>query len=179
MRMIRDCKRGKIDLIITKSISRFARNTLDSIAYVRKLRAMGISVIFQKENINTLEDNSEVVLTILASLAQEEPNSLSKNVKMGKQMAMKEGKVNFGKLYGYCKNADNIPEIIDDEADIVRKIFESYIAGDSIIKICQALNEDNIAAPQQKSEWITSTVMRMLTAENLRDRPYQQKGEKE
>jgi len=95
MRMIRHCKKKKIDLIITKSISRFARNTLDSIGYVRKLKAMGIGVIFEKENINTFEENSEVVLTILASLAQEELNSLSQNVKMGKRMAMQEGKVFF------------------------------------------------------------------------------------
>ncbi len=91
MKMYRHCKKGKIDLIITKSISRFARNTLDSISYVRKLKAMGIGVLFEKENINTLEENSEVVLTILASLAQEELNSLSVNVKMGKRMAMQEG----------------------------------------------------------------------------------------
>ena len=162
MRMIRDCKRGKIDLIITKSISRFARNTLDSIAYVRKLRAMGIGVIFQKENINTLEDSSEVVLTILASLAQEELNSLSKNVKMGKQMAMKEGKVHFGKLYGYRKNAENIPEIVGDEAEVVKSIFESYLMGKSVSEICAALNAGNISAPMQKSEWATTTLRNIL-----------------
>lgn len=103
MRMYRHCKQGKIDLIITKSISRFARNTLDSIGYVRKLKAMDIGVFFEKENINTLDGTSEVVLTILSCLAQEELNSLSGNVKMGKRMAMKEGKVIFQyeKIYAY------------------------------------------------------------------------------
>lgn len=105
-------QRGKIDLIITKSISRFARNTLDSIGYVRKLKAMGVGVLFEKENINTLEENSEVVLTILASLAQEELNSLSCNVKMGKRMAMQEGKVVFQykRMYAYQKELTISPK---------------------------------------------------------------------
>ena len=104
MKMMRHCKKGKIDLIITKSISRFARNTLDSIKYVRKLKAIGVGVLFEKENINTLEENSEVVLTILSSLAQEELNSLSLNIKMGKRMAMQEGRVKFNYTNIYVKS---------------------------------------------------------------------------
>ncbi len=147
MKMIRHCKKGKIDLIITKSISRFARNTLDSIGYVRKLKAMGVGVLFEKENINTLEENSEVVLTILASLAQEELNSLSMNVKMGKRMAMKEGKVTFqyNKIYAYKKGRDGQPEIIPEEAIIIRRIYESYLSGETTRTIADALNAEGIA----------------------------------
>ena len=167
MRMIRHCKQGKIDLIITKSISRFARNTLDSIGYVRKLKAMGVGVLFEKENINTLEENSEVILTILASLAQEELNSLSCNVKMGKRMAMKEGKVFFAyeKIYAYKKGADSQPEIIPEEAEIVKRVFQSYLAGASVGAIADALNTDQIPSPSKKAEWSAATLRGILENE--------------
>ena len=167
MKMIRHCKKGKIDLIITKSISRFARNTLDSIGYVRKLKAMGVGVLFEKENINTLEENSEVVLTILASLAQEELNSLSLNVKMGKRMAMQEGKVSFQykRLYAYKKGKDDQPEIIPEEAEVIKRIFRSYVAGESVAGIAKALNAEGIPAPLQKGEWTDTTLRRILKNE--------------
>lgn len=167
MKMIRHCKKGKIDLIITKSISRFARNTLDSIGYVRKLKTMGIGVIFEKENINTLEENSEVILTILASLAQEELNSLSQNVKMGKRMAMQEGKVFFQykKLYAYRKGADEKPEIIPEEAEIIKRIFTGYLAGKSMVGIAQDLNDEKIPSPYKKGEWSEATLRRILKNE--------------
>lgn len=167
MRMIRHCKKGKIDLIITKSISRFARNTLDSIGYVRKLKAMGVGVLFEKENINTLEENSEVVLTILASLAQEELNSLSLNVKMGKRMAMQEGRVFFqyGRFYAYRKGADGQPEIIPEEAEIVRRVYARYLAGDSVADIAEALNGDSVPPPTQKGEWRVSSLQGILANE--------------
>jgi DNA invertase Pin-like site-specific DNA recombinase len=167
MKMIRHCKKGKIDLIITKSISRFARNTLDSIGYVRKLKAMGVGVIFEKENINTLEENSEVVLTILASLAQEELNSLSLNVKMGKRMAMQEGKVFFQyeKCYAYKKGADGQPEVISEEAEIIRRIYTSYLAGESIGAIAKSLCADNIKSHSKSGEWTESTLRGILQNE--------------
>ena len=167
MRMYRDCKKGKIDMIITKSISRFARNTLDSIGYVRKLKAMGVGVIFEKENINTLEENSEVVLTILASLAQEELNSLSQNVKMGKRMAMQEGKVFFqySQLYAYQKGADGQPEIIPEEAEIVKQIYASYLAGESTASIVKSLNNAGIPSPQKKGGWADTTIRRIIENE--------------
>lgn len=167
MRMIRHCKKGKIDLIITKSISRFARNTLDSIGYVRKLKAMGVGVYFEKENINTLEENSEVVLTILASLAQEELNSLSLNVKMGKRMAMKEGKVSFHykTLYAFRKGENDQPEAIPEEAEIVKRIFQSYLMGKSVVAIAQALNNDQIPSPLDKGAWRESTLRGILKNE--------------
>ena len=167
MRMFRKCKAGKIDLIITKSISRFARNTLDSIGYVRQLKAMGVGVYFEKENINTLDGTSEVILTILSSLAQEELNSLSGNVKMGKRMAMKEGRVSFQyeRMYGYRRGGDGDPEIIPDQAEVVRRIFQSYLAGHSIGEIQKALETDGIASPSNKDEWTTSTIRNILANE--------------
>lgn len=167
MRMIRHCKKKKIDLIITKSISRFARNTLDSIGYVRKLKTMGIGVIFEKENINTFEENSEVVLTILASLAQEELNSLSQNVKMGKRMAMQEGKVFFQyeKLYAYRKGADGQPEVIPEEAEVVRRVFGGYLAGKSMVGIAKELNDEGVPSPSKKTAWSEATLRGLLKNE--------------
>lgn len=167
MKMIRHCKKGKIDLIITKSISRFARNTLDSIGYVRKLKAMGVGVLFEKENINTLEENSEVILTILASLAQEELNSLSQNVKMGKRMAMQEGKVFFQykKCYAYKKGADGKPEIIPEEAEVIQRIYTSYLAGMSIEGIAGALQADGVRSHTESGQWTASTLRGILQNE--------------
>lgn len=167
MRMIRHCKKGKIDLIITKSISRFARNTLDSIGYVRKLKAMGVGVLFEKENINTLEENSEVILTILASLAQEELNSLSQNVKMGKRMAMQEGKVFFQykRCYAYKKGANGQPEIIPEEAEVIQRIYTSYLAGMSIEGIAGALQKDGVRSHSESGKWTTSTLRGILQNE--------------
>ncbi len=166
MKMIRHCKKGKIDLIITKSISRFARNTLDSVGYVRKLKAMGVGVLFEKENINTMEENSEVILTILASLAQEELNSLSMNVKMGKRMAMKEGKVAFqySRLYGYRKGFDGQPKVIPEQAEQVIRIYQMYLAGKTTRGITNYLNSNHIPSLKGKS-WSEGTVRYILTNE--------------
>jgi DNA invertase Pin-like site-specific DNA recombinase len=167
MKMIRHCKKGKIDLIITKSISRFARNTLDSIGYVRKLKAMGVGVLFEKENINTLEENSEVVLTILASLAQEELNSLSLNVKMGKRMAMQEGKVYFqySKCYAYQKGEGGQPEIIPEEAEIIKRIYTAYLSGKSVPAIVRELTAEGIKSHSKNGEWKNSTIQSILKNE--------------
>lgn len=164
MKMIHHCKKGKIDMIITKSISRFARNTMDSIGYVRMLKAMGVGVIFEKEGLNTLEENSEVVLTILASLAQEELVSHSGNVKMGKRMAVQEGKVVFQykNTYAYQKSADDKPEIIPEEAEIVRRIFSTYLTGKSVQKIADELTEEGIPSPTGKGAWAEGTVRSIL-----------------
>ena len=163
--MIRQCKKGKIDLIITKSISRFARNTVDSINYVRLLKSMGIGVIFEKENINTLEENSEVVLTILSSLAQEELNSLSMNVKMGKRMAMKKGRTTYVQIYGYKKGEDGKPEIIPYEAETVKLIYKLYLSGLTEGDISNKLNEEEIPAFGKDKVWKKSKVHSILTNE--------------
>ncbi len=122
--MIDDCMAGKIDMIITKSISRFARNTIDCLKYVRKLKEKNIAIIFEKENINTLEASGELLLTIMASLAQQESASLSQNVKLGLQFRYQEGKiqVNHEHFLGYTKDEDGNLIVDEDEAAIVRRI---------------------------------------------------------
>ena len=129
--MIQDCKKHRIDLILTKSISRFARNTLDSIQYVRMLKQMGIAVVFEKGNINTATMNSEMILTVLSAFAQAESESISQNVARGKRMGYKHGKFAFpyGRIIGYRKGADGKPEIIPEQAEIIRLIFNSYLQG--------------------------------------------------
>ncbi len=167
MKLMKHCKQGKIDLIITKSISRFSRNILVTIDYVRKLKAMGIGIYFEKENLNTLEENSEFVMTILASIAQEESSSLSLNVRKGRQMAMQSGKVywNYTQLYGFRKGADGEPEIIPEHAEIISKIYKCYISGDSDKKIADMLNEEEVPTALGKAKWITAMIQRILQNE--------------
>ena len=166
-RMIRHCQNGKIDLIITKSISRFARNTMDSVGYVRKLKAMGVGVIFEKENINTLEQNSEVIFTILSSLAQEELMSISQNVKNGFRMRAEQGELSpmLERLYGFRKLTDSEYEIIPQQAKVVKQIYRRYLMGYSDAQIVRELNEDKITSKTKKSAWSNSTVQSILTNE--------------
>lgn len=127
-RMIRMCKNKKIDLVITKSISRFARNTVDCLEYVRQLKDLGIGVIFEKENINTLTMTSEFMIALYGSFAQAESESISKNVSWGKEKAYREGKVQFQykHLLGYKRGDDGEPEIVPEEAETVRLIFKLF-----------------------------------------------------
>ena len=167
-RMIRHCQNGKIDLIITKSISRFARNTMDSVGYVRKLKAMGVGVIFEKENINTLEQNSEVIFTILSSLAQEELISISQNVKNGFRMRAEQGELSpmLERLYGFRKLTDGEYEIIPQQAEVVKQIYRRYLMGYSDAKIVRELKEDKITSKTKKTTWSNSIVQSILTNEN-------------
>lgn len=138
-RMYEDCKEGKIDLILTKSISRFARNTLDCVEYARKLKYFGVGIYFEKENINTMIMSSEVELAALGSIAQEESMSISENVRMGVQYRMKNGTFKQGCApYGF-KIVDNIWQIVEEQARVVRLIFKSYINGVSLKKIADQL----------------------------------------
>ena len=166
-RMIRRCKAKKIDLILTKSISRFARNTLDTINYTRMLRAMGIGVIFEKENINTLDMDSEMLITMLGAFAQAESESISRNVAWGKRQAIREGKVhvNFKRLYGYVLREDGTPDIDSEKADVVRLIFERYVAGDSLRMITFRLNNAGIMNPSGEPEWKSATIRSILMNE--------------
>lgn len=127
-KMIDDAKAGKIDLIVTKLISRFARNTVDTISLTRELKRLGIEVFFEKENIWSLEDKSEFVLTVLASAAQEESRSISQNVTMGKRWKMQEGKVSWAykNFLGFKKENDKIV-LVEDEAKIVRSIYRMFL----------------------------------------------------
>ena len=165
--MIQDCKKRKIDLILTKSISRFARNTLDSIQYVRMLKQMGIAVVFEKENINTATMNSEMILTVLSAFAQAESESISQNVARGKRMGYKHGKFAFpyGRIIGYRKGADGKPEIIPEQAEVIRLIFNSYLQGDSLQSIKTKLETAGALTARGNTAWSAQSIQRILQNE--------------
>ena len=167
LRMIRQCKQGKIDIVLTKSISRFARNTVDCLNYVRALKELGIAVIFEKENMNTLEIDSEILITMLGAFAQSESESISANVRWGIRQAMKEGKaaINYRYFYGYRKGKDGRPEIIPEQAEVVRKIYDLFLSGTPIRGILEYLNANNIPNISGKSQWAKNAVNSILTNE--------------
>ena len=166
-RMIRMCNNKKIDLIITKSISRFSRNTVDCLQYIRQLKELGIGVIFEKENINTLTMTSEFMIALYGSFAQAESESISKNILWGKEKAYREGKVPFQykKLLGYRKGADGKPEIVPEEAETVRSIFNLYLDGYTLLNIAQILMDQKITTATGKSEWTKSAIQSILKNE--------------
>lgn len=167
LQMIRDCERGKIDLVITKSVSRFCRNTLDGLNYVRRLKRHGVGVYFEKENVNTLFMDNEMILTFMMSQAQAESESLSGNVRWGHRKNFKDGKV-----YYHCKNflgyrwgADGQPEIDPEQAAIVRRIFSRFLLGHSVRQITTDLMADGIKTATGKTVWHDSVVQKMLCNE--------------
>ena len=166
-RMIADCEAGKIDLILTKSISRFSRNTLDCLKYTRMLKALNIAVFFEKENINTLDSKGEVLLTIMASLAQQESESLSANVRMGIQYRNQQGKVqiNHNWFLGYTKDADGNLVIDPAQAEIVRRIYREYLEGASFLQIKRSLEADGISNGAGHKKWHESNIQQILTNE--------------
>ena len=166
-KMITACKRGRIDLIITKSLSRFARNTVDCLDTVRLLKASGIGVYFEKENINTLTESSEFLVTLFSGFAQAESESLSKNVTWGKEKSAKAGKVTFQykKMLGYRKGADGQPEIVPEEAEIIRRIYHRYLDGCTLGKIKKELDEDGIPTAQGVECWSSAIIHNILTNE--------------
>ena len=167
LKMLRDCDRGKIDLIITKSVSRFGRNTLDGLDTVRKLKRKGIGVFFEKENTNTLYMDNEMILTFMMSQAQAESESLSGSVKWGHRKNFKDGKVyyHYASFLGYRKGPDGLPEIDPDEAAIVRRIFARYLLGQSVHQICRDLMSDGVKTAQGSDSWHDSVVRKMLQNE--------------
>ena len=166
-KMITACKRGHIDLIITKSLSRFARNTVDCLETVRLLKANGIGVYFEKENINTLTESSEFLITLFSGFAQAESESLSKNVAWGKAKSAEAGKVTFQykKMLGYRRGADGQPEIVPEEAEVIRRIYRRYLAGCSLGQIKQELEQDNIPTAQKVERWSSAVIHNILTNE--------------
>ena len=166
-RMIADCEAGKIDMVITKSISRFSRNTLDCLKYTRKLKALNIAVFFEKENINTLDSKGEVLLTIMASLEQQESESLSANVRMGIQFRNQQGKVqiNHNWFLGYTKDADGNLVIDPEQAEIVRRIYREYLEGASFLQIKRSLEADGIPNGAGHLKWHESNIHQILTNE--------------
>ena len=166
-RMIRMCRNKKIDLVITKSISRFARNTVDCLEYVRQLKDLGIGVIFEKENINTLTMTSEFMIALYGSFAQAESESISKNVSWGKEKAYREGKVQFQykHLLCYKKGADGKPEIIPEEDETVKLIYTMFLDGHSMKNIALILHVKGIHTKTGSTEWRTNTITRILQNE--------------
>lgn len=169
-KMIRMCKRGKIDMIITKSISRFARNTVDCLKYVRMLRDLNIDVYFEEQGIHSMDKGSEFYITIYGSLAQSESENISANVKWGKERSAKEGKTNFQykNTIGYRKGADGKPEIVPEEAETVKYIYQRFLAGDSLGTIKVELEKRGILSPGGKANWSYSTIRSILTNEKYK-----------
>ena len=170
MRMITDAMEGKFDVIITKSISRFARNTLDTLKYVRRLKERNIAVIFEKENINTLEMSGEFLLTILSSIAQQESESISGNVKLGLKMKKERGEiVGFKHCLGYDYDNDSHEiKIQQDEAEIVRHIFNRYCEGAGSTIIARELTEAGYVPPKGGEKWADSTIRGIIKNEKYK-----------
>ena len=175
--MIQKAMNGEIDLILTKSISRFARNTVDTLQTVRKLKAIGVEVIFEKENLHTLDPKSEVMLTIMSSLAQEESRSISENVRWGKQKSMRDGKVSlaYSRFLGYKKGPDGRPEIVEEEAVIVRDIYNYFLSGKTLNEIAALLTRMGISTPAGKTKWSVSTIRSILSNEKYKGEALLQK----
>ena len=169
-RMIEDAKAGKIDLIITKSVSRFARNTVDSLTTVRELKAMGIEIYFEKENIWTLDSKGELLITIMSSLAQEESRSISENVTWGHRKRFADGKVSFAysRVLGLDKGEDGQIVVNQEEAETVRMIFRLFLEGMTPHAITLELTRRGIKSPGGKDKWNQGTVRRMLSNEKYK-----------
>ena len=167
LRMIRQCKQKKIDLILTKSIQRFARNTLDCINYTRILRQLGIGVLFEKENINSLPPDSEFMITMYGAIAQSESESISGNIRRGRQMHAKVGtlKVPCYRLYGYEKDTEGKFRVIPEQAEIVRELYKRYESGASLRNLQDWLEENQIKTVLGESKWTTTSIKGILTNE--------------
>lgn len=167
LRMIEMCKRKKIDLILTKSISRFARNTLDCLKYIRELKEQGIGVYFEEQNINTLDAGQELFLTIYGAFAQAESENISANVRWGQRQAMRQGRVRvrWGQLYGFEKGEDGEGRVIPEQAEVVQRIYREFLAGASIRMIVNSLEADQIPNKAGEVVWHKATIRSILTNE--------------
>ena len=168
--MVADALAGKIDLIVTKSVSRFARNTVDSLVTVRKLKEHHVEVFFEKENIYTFDSKGELLITIMSSLAQEESRSISENVTWGQRKRFADGKVTmpFKHFLGYDRGEGGVPVINEKEAEVVRMIYRLFLQGKTAAGICKHLMEQGIPTPAGKTKWSQSTVMSILQNEKYK-----------
>lgn len=166
-RMIADALAGNIDLIVTKSVSRFARNTVDSLTTIRSLKEHNVECYFEKENIWTFDGKGELLLTIMSSLAQEESRSISENCTWGQRKRFADGKVNmpYGQFLGYRKGPDGLPEIDPGEAETVRFIYRLFMGGKTVNAIAKILTEAGVPTPRKKARWQDKTVESILTNE--------------
>ena len=165
--MIKDCNAGKIDIIITKSVSRFARNTVECLEYVRMLKAKGISIIFEEQNIDTMKCDSELFLVMYAGFAQSESESMSKNITWSNRKNFADGKVVFrySQLLGYRKGENGEPEIVPEEAAVVERIFQMFLAGMTLRDISAQLQSENITFPDKEFMFTKRMVQNILRNE--------------
>lgn len=168
--MVADALAGKFDLIVTKSVSRFARNTVDSLTTIRQLKENSIEVYFEKENIWTFDGKGELLLTIMSSLAQEESRSISENCTWGQRKRFSDGKVTvpFARFLGYDRGADGNLVLNENEAVIVRRIYSMYLQGMTPHGIAARLTEDGVKSPGGKDKWNQGAVKSILTNEKYK-----------
>ena len=173
-RMIRACKRGSVDLILTKSISRFARNTVDCLKYVRLLRDLNVDVYFEEQGIHSNQPGAEFYITIYGSLAQSESENISANVRWGKEQSAKQGKVIFQyqSLLGYRRGADGQPEIDEKEAETVRLIYRRYLMGDSLRGIADRLERQGVLSPKGNRHGTSAPSVPFSQTKNIRGMPF-------
>ena len=182
MKMIEDCRAGKIEKIMVKSVSRFARNTVDALNYIRELRDMNVSVQFESENIDTLTPGGEVLLTILAAMAEQESRTMSNNIKWAYQKKFEKGEVtiNTGLMLGYRKAGKDgdgraVYEIVEEEAEIIRRIYREYLNGSTITQIMHSLEADGVKTKRGAVKWhhnaITSILTNDIPATLISERP--------
>ena len=169
-RMVADALAGKIDLIVTKSVSRFARNTVDSLTTVRQLKEKGVEIYFEKENIWTLDSKGELLITIMSSLAQEESRSISENCTWGQRKRFADGKVTvpFKRFLGYDRGPDGNLVLNKDEAVIIRRIYSMFLQGMTPHGIAARLTADGIKSPGGKDKWNAGAVRSILTNEKYK-----------
>ena len=178
--MVADALNGKIDLILTKSVSRFARNTVDSLTTIRELKANGVEVYFEKENIWTFDSKGELLITLMSSLAQEESRSISENVKWGRRKSFADGKVSmsYSAFLGYRRGTDGKPEIDPEQAEIVRRIYRMFVEGKAPNKIADILTKEGVPTPAGKKVWQRHVVESILTNEKYKGDALLQKSSK-
>ena len=165
--LMNQCMKGKVDMVITKSISRFARNTVDCISWVRKLKEKNVAVYFEKENLNTLDDSTEMILTILSSQAQEESRAISTNVKWGYARKFEKGESTRQRSYGFRKTPTGEMCIVEEEAAVIRNMARWFLDGDSLERIKHRLEDAGIETTTGKRTWSTGTIYNILTNEKI------------
>jgi len=168
--MIADALAGKIDLIVTKSVSRFARNTVDTLTTIRHLKEHGVEVFFEKENLYTMDSKGELLITIMSSLAQEESRSISENTTWGQRKRFADGKVSmaYKQFLGYRRGPDGTPEVVPEEADVILRIYRLFLAGQTPHGICRTLEANGVLTPCGKTKWSPTTVLSILTNEKYK-----------
>lgn len=178
LKLINLCRDGKVDVIITKSISRFSRNVADTIKYVRELKALNVAVIFEKENIDTSKMTSEMILDMYGVFAQAESESISDNVRMGKRFGYKSGKVpmQYGQILGYRRGENNEPEIVPEEAKIIELIYYKFLEGWSLPKLSKYLEENGYKTVKGSTAWSKATIRGILTNEKYKGDVLMQKS---